>query len=143
MTEGPLWTFTTKSSTNTAPNKPIISGNTQGQAGKTYTYHFICTDPEADEIYLYVEWGDDSNSGWQGPYPSGQEITLQHTWTDIGSYMIRAKAKDIHDAEGEWERLPITMPQRTFFSQRPFFTLIQNFLARYPLFNQIIENILQ
>jgi hypothetical protein len=142
MTEGPIWSFTTKSSTNTAPDKPTISGTDQGQAGKPYTYSFVCTDPENDDLYLYVEWGDGTTSGWQGPYSSGQEITLEHTWTDIGSYMIRAKAKDIHDIEGEWGRLPITMPLRTFLSQRPFFTLIHSILLKYPFLNQIIMNIL-
>jgi hypothetical protein len=138
MTEGPIWSFTTKNSSNTAPNKPIISGKNQGQAGTPYTYTFVCNDPEDDDLYLYVDWGDDSNSGWLGPYQSGHEINIPHTWNDIGSYIVRAKAKDIHNAEGEWERFPITMPQQTINSQRPLLNLIQIILARYPLIHQLL-----
>jgi hypothetical protein len=67
-----------------------------------YEYYFSTSDPDGDDIYYYVDWGDDSNSGWIGPYSSGHGITLSHSWTTLGSYEILAKAKDLYHSIGEW-----------------------------------------
>ena len=84
------------------PEKPIIDGPTIGTDGVEYEYTLQTTDPDDEDVYYYVEWGDETNSGWIGPYPSGEEVTFKHTWTLLGDYEIRAKAKDINDVESVW-----------------------------------------
>jgi predicted DNA-binding transcriptional regulator len=36
---------------------------------------------EDENITYYVDWGDWTNTGWIGPYDSGQEQTVNHLGT--------------------------------------------------------------
>ena len=76
---------------------------------KEYQYSFISTDPEQDEISYYIDWGDNTNTGWTKTIPSGQYYNSSHTWLEKGSYTIKAKAKDPYGAESEWATLTISM----------------------------------
>ena len=95
---------------NDPPNKPSIDGETNGKAGTQYDYTFLTTDPEGLQVWYYIEWGDDTDTGWIGPYPSGEEIIKPHTWSKRGAYTIRCKAKDPYGDESEWGTLEVTMP---------------------------------
>ncbi|UCB58443.1 MAG: hypothetical protein JSV67_07530 [Thermoplasmatales archaeon] len=94
-----------------SPNAPEINGVTKGASGKKYDYTFKTTDPNNDDIYLYIEWGDGNFEEWIGPYKSGEEVILSHSWDDKGIYIIRAKAKDITELEGPWGIIEINMPK--------------------------------
>jgi len=87
---------------NYAPIKPTISGPTKGSPGNDLTYTFSSTDPENEDIELYIDWGDETNTGWIGPFSSGHVETLNHTWTDKKAYSIKAKARDTNGDECEW-----------------------------------------
>jgi hypothetical protein len=80
---------------------PIISGPTDGQPGIEYDYTFITKDPEEDNIWLYIDWGDGEEEKWIGPYNSSKEVVVSHTWSKVGRYEIKAKSKDIWD-DGPW-----------------------------------------
>ena len=97
---------------NDPPNKPIKpSGPASGKPGIEYYYYAVTTDPENDQIYYKFDWGDGSYSNWIGPYTSGKEMNLSHTWAQ-GTYKICVKAKDIYDAESGWsDSLTIKMPK--------------------------------
>jgi len=95
---------------NTPPNKPTISGETHGDAGTSYEYTFTAVDPDESIIWYYIDWGDNTNTGWLGPYSSGQQLTLSHSWSNKGTYNISAKAKDPYNAEGPWGYLEVEMP---------------------------------
>jgi len=99
------WTFE-----NLPPNTPTITGPTNGRIGIEYNFTFITTDPEGDDIYYYIDWGDDTYEEWIGPYISGEEVIVAHTWSEQGAYEIRAKAKDVFGAESGWGYLEVTMP---------------------------------
>jgi len=71
-----------------------------------------------DDVYYYIEWGEYSNAGeWIGPYSSGEQIILTHTW-DKGTYTIKAKAKDVYDQESEWGYLEVSVPLNQPSSQQ-------------------------
>ena len=61
-------------------------------------------DPEGDNIFYMVDWGDGSEQDIFGPYNSGEDIAnaMEHQWSNYGEYGIRVKAKDIHGAVGNW-----------------------------------------
>ena len=101
--------------TNSAPYKPNIDGPTSGKAGTSYNYTFLAVDPDESIIWYYVNWGDGTNTGWLGPYNSGEQIILSHSWNNKGTYNISAKAKDPYDAEGPWGYLEVTMPKKINF----------------------------
>lgn len=95
---------------NNPSNTPSISGPTNGKAGKKYEYTFVTTDPEEDALYYYIDWGDETNTGWIGLYSSGEEVKLKHSWGEKRDYTIKAKSKDIFDEESDWAYLEISMP---------------------------------
>lgn len=95
------------------PNTPQITGPTSGKAGTEYKYTFVTTDPDSDDVYYYIEWGDDQVEEWIGTYESGESVTIGHVWEKQDTYTIRAKAKDIFDSESAWETLEVTIPRST------------------------------
>jgi hypothetical protein len=85
------------------PNKPSMpSGETSGEMGVIYEYSTSTTDPDGDQIWYWFDWGDGTNSGWVGPYPSGIRGNASHAWSSPGKFFIKAKAKDEYDAESDW-----------------------------------------
>jgi len=101
---------------NTAPETPTIEGNAQGKTNEIQEYTLQTDDPENDDVLYYVEWGDETNSGWIGPHPNNTPITATHTWANKGSYTIRVKAKDVFGEESDWQTLEVSMPKRSSYS---------------------------
>ena len=96
---------------NKPPEKPIITGPSSGRAGTQYGYTFYAIDPDGDNLYYTIDWGDGETIPWDGPYDSSRELKAFHTWSEKGSYTIRIKAKDVHGAESEWSTLEVSMPK--------------------------------
>jgi hypothetical protein len=86
---------------NQPPNTPNISGPTTGTVGEEYSYTFVTTDPDGENVFYWIDWGDNNNTGWIGPYNSDEEIILSHIWSENGIYEIKTKAKDVFDMS-EW-----------------------------------------
>ncbi len=114
---------------NGHPNKPNITGPAGGKPKTKYEFTFISTDPEADNIYFYVDWGDNKNNGWIGPYASGEEVKVSHTWLLKGTYMVSARAKDENNLLSSWETLKITIPKSKI---KNYNILLSQFLERFP-----------
>lgn len=90
------------------PNKPNITGPTNGKTDSNYTYITSTTDADGDLVYYMWNWGDDSSTDWVGPYESGEVCTRSHMWAEKGSYEIKVKAKDNYGGEGKWSD-PLTI----------------------------------
>jgi len=84
------------------PNAPEIDGQTSGKPGTSYDYTFTSMDPDGDQISYYVDWGDNTNTGWFGPFASGTPQNKSHTWSTQGTYTILAKTRDVYGAESNW-----------------------------------------
>ncbi|MCK5459289.1 MAG: hypothetical protein KAI20_05310, partial [Thermoplasmatales archaeon] len=82
---------------NQPPNAPNISGPTSGTVGEEYDYTFVTTDPDGENVFYWIDWGDNYNTSWIGPYNSDEEVIVSHIWSENGIYEIRAKAKDVFD----------------------------------------------
>jgi nitrous oxidase accessory protein len=95
---------------NNPPTSPSIDGPLKGKTGISYDYTFVSSDPDGASVWYYVDWGDNSTSGWLGKYNSGEEIVLNHTWNVRGTFQIRCKAKDSYNIESDWGMLSVTMP---------------------------------
>jgi hypothetical protein len=114
---------------NNPPDTPNINGLASGKAGTEYDYTFVTTDPNGDDVYYYIEWGDDQVEEWIGPYKSSEEATVSHAWTEEGIYNIRAKAKDVHDAESDWGTLEVTMPKNKVSQYEILLRFLEHFLV--------------
>jgi len=123
---------------NQPPDKPTIDGPTNGEAGIEYTYTFTSTEPDGNDVFYYVDWGDDASTWWFGPYASGATATASHTWSR-GSYEIRVKAKDTDGAESEWsDPFPISMPRGKLLPSTLFLRLFERYPNAFPILRQIL-----
>jgi hypothetical protein len=95
---------------NTPPATPVITGPAKAKTGIPVKYTVSTTDPEGDAVFYLIDWGDNTTSGWLGPYPSGVAENQLHTWVKRGIYTIKCKAKDIYGNESAWGTLKVTMP---------------------------------
>jgi hypothetical protein len=124
---------------NDSPSAPTINGPTSGDKGTEYNYTFSSTDPEGGSLYYYIDWGDGSIENWIGPYTSGQNIIVGHTWTKQGSYTVKAKVKDTNNGASYWGYLKVKMPRFKI----PLQTFLQKLLERFPnmfiLFRSLIK----
>jgi hypothetical protein len=99
---------------NNPPEIPMIMGPTNGSVGLSYDYLVSSWDPDSDDVFYWVEWGDGTHDGWLGPCPSGEHLMVNHSWSERGSYAITAKAKDINGAESNFSApliMNVTGPQ--------------------------------
>ncbi len=112
---------------NQPPNTPTITGPSSGKINTQYTYNLSAVDPEGDNVYFWVEWCDNcSDAKWIGPYTSGENIRVSHMWAKKGTYTIRLKAKDTHDAESTWATLEVNMPKDVYLFRGFFSRLLKN-----------------
>jgi outer membrane protein assembly factor BamB len=117
-----------------APFEPEINGPTKGLPGIKYNYTFRAISPVNKEIYFYVYWGDQVYSGWQGPYASGKEITLSHTWRECGVYTIRVSVKDIENRWGPGGTLTVNTRDKAINNQLLFW----RFLEQFPVCREVL-----
>ena len=135
-----LWVYKTN-----PPNKPSKpSGPTSGKVGVEYDYKSITTDPDGDQIFYLFDWDDGTDSGWLGPYNTGDEVSAKHKWISQGNYQIMVKAKDTTDLESEWSdplsvSIPKTKPNiiNTLFQWFP-----EKSLKQHPLIHQLLQRLL-
>ncbi len=125
---------------NEPPTAPDIEGPPSGKPGVEYTYGFCSTDPDGDDIFYCIDWGDGSGEICIGPYSSGICATATHTWSEQGTYIIKAKAKDIYDAESELSTLDVTMPINIPFIFN--FNLLSWLFERFPNAFPILRHVL-
>jgi hypothetical protein len=127
---------------NQPPEAPLIDGPSSGKPRVIYRYNVSTVDPDWDNLSYYIDWGDNTSTGWIGPYASGTEINASHSWSKKGTYDIRAKAKDIYGNESTWTTLRIHMTQDLAFIPSLFALLLEKLMERFPLVGLFIRYLL-
>lgn len=84
------------------PFPPEFDGPTMGSIDKETEFTITTTDPSNATIEYFIDWGDGSNSSWFGPYDSGEEVSVTHTWDAEGTFCIAARAKNNVGMESGW-----------------------------------------
>jgi len=125
---------------NEPPNSPVIVGSAKGNTGTEYVYKISSIDPDNNPVQFYVDWGDGTTNDWSYEQASGQRIWLYHTWKNDGTYMIKAKARDVLGLESNWSTMEVTMP---FSYETPQFHFIEWLLERFPNAFPILRQILK
>jgi hypothetical protein len=123
------------------PDKPNIpEGPTTGKIGEEYIYSSSTTDPNNDELYYMFDWGDGSDSGWLGPYESGENCEATHIWEKEARYQIKVRAKDTRELLSEWsDPLEISIPRTHYHS----FNIFLRFFENFPAILRILNNFWQ
>jgi hypothetical protein len=126
----------TATNLNNPPNAPEITGPATGKPNTYYDFNFIATDPEGDDIYYNVSWGCCAGeTHTYGPYPSGEIMTLEHAWSEQGSFTITAKANDVFDMEGPEGTFNINIPR----DKNPCSYIFMILQSRFQITFQILQ----
>jgi pyrrolidone-carboxylate peptidase len=129
------------SGVNMPPDTPTITGETNGKTQTSYDYVIQTTDPEQDNVQYFIDWGDNTNSGWIGPYTSGQTVSVSHSWDAEGTFNVKVKAKDsLTGKESDWATLTVTMPYSYDKTIPQFLELwFQRFPNEFPILRQLLR----
>jgi len=105
-----LWDFTTQAAANNRPNTPSMpSGPKSGYAGISYSYSTSATNPDGDQLKYTFDWGDGITSE-TGFVNSGATVSKSHSWSNPGTYYVKAKASDSRGMSSEWsDPTPVTI----------------------------------
>ena len=133
------WIIWHLDSLNEPPFAPTINGTTSGNPNVAYTYTFSAYDPNLDDVSIYIEWGDGTLTDWTEFIPSSGVYSEDHTWSEEGTYIIRAKAKDTQEAESDWETLEVTMPRNRLLIKSLFLQFLQNHPHIFPILQQLLR----
>ena len=90
---------------NTAPTIPQITGPTESEANIINNFVVTSNDQDADQLLYQFEFDGQTDPQWYGPFASGANCSLDHTWTQNGTYSIRARTKDSWDIITDWSPL--------------------------------------
>jgi hypothetical protein len=134
--EGDLWWFTTEQDGQLPPEIPVIDGPPSGNTGVEYCLTVHSIEPDGEDVMYIIDWGDNTTSGWLGPYPQCEPIEVCHTYYYSGNYHIKAKAKDINGLESGWsEPFSVNIPRnRVYILKLDLFNFL---LERFPILNRI------
>jgi len=120
------------------PSKPTITGPPSGIVEKEYTYIVTAVDPDGDEISYYIDWGDESFTGWTRTLPSGVSVNVSHSWSEKGKFNVKVKAKDEHGLESDWSTLTVCMPKNKEIRTQ-FPNYLENYLHLFPLLQKLLN----
>jgi hypothetical protein len=92
------------------PDRPL--GPSSGKPNIEYSFSSSTMDPQGDYLFYLFNWGDGHDSGWLGPFNSGETCEATYYWESQGNYEIKVKAKDIYESESDWsDSLVVSMPK--------------------------------
>ena len=117
------------------PGAPNITGLSSGKPGVAIEYKFNAVDPDGDQVKYIIEWGDDKNDTTDLNL-SGVDVTLYHTWSKKGNYIIKAYAQDEFGLDGPESSKSVTIPRSREVTMH---SLVMNLLKRFPLLERILN----
>jgi parallel beta-helix repeat protein len=123
---------------NLPPEKPTIVGPSSGSSNRRKVYTFKLADPDGDDVYVYVNWGDGKKIYWIGPYSSGEGLKIGHTWLEKGTFIISAKTMDVFGEESDLATLEVSMPKNKMIN--PFERFLENHPYMFPILRKILTN---
>jgi hypothetical protein len=122
---------------NYPPEKPTITGPSGGKPGTSYNYTFNAVDSNGDQVKYLIDWGD-GNTVTTDLNPSNTDVKVSHTWNAKGTYTIKAKAKDVYNAESDWETLSVSMPRGKILPNQLFLQFLQNHPHMFPILRHLM-----
>ena len=101
---------------NTAPNTPLISGPTSGNASTLYTFSVNSTDLQGDQVRYGIDWTEPSDGvadvwlpAGVGYVNSGTTQSTAHSWSTSGVHTFKALAQDAPGLNSGWANYSFTV----------------------------------
>jgi hypothetical protein len=120
------------------PTTPTIQGRNTGMIGKPYELTISATHPDRLNISYFIDWGDGTNECWSDPVPSGESVTITHTYDSNQSYQIRGKAQNEQGVEGHWAYLKVNIPKNKVIDHS-----FKYFLEKHTFLSQFLRMLIQ
>jgi len=94
---------TTCKKKNQPPGAPSIpSGPVSGRKGDSLRFSTVAEDPDGDSVAVRFDWGDSTMSDWSALVPNGDSVAMTHAWQNLGTFSIRAQARDTKETASVW-----------------------------------------
>jgi len=120
------------------PEAPTIDGPLSGNPGTSYDYKFNAVDSDGDDVKYFIDW-DDGITEETGFNPSGNDVTVSHTWAASGKYTITAYAEDSNGNIGPSSTFQTTMPRDKTLNN-PFLNWLQCHPFLFPLLQKLLQS---
>ncbi|KYK24713.1 hypothetical protein AYK24_05750 [Thermoplasmatales archaeon SG8-52-4] len=122
---------------NNPPGMVSITGPNGVKPGISYQFKFSAEDPDGDDVKYIIDWGDTQSDSTIYVH-SGKEMTLSHTWTTKGTYIIKAKAKDEFGIFGPLTTKTVNV-QRTKTVHKNLLDFLQNYNYIFPVLQLFLK----
>jgi hypothetical protein len=118
---------------NFPPDIPTIIGRSWLLPKISYIFKINTTEPENEDVFFLIDWGDGNVEEWIGPYSSGEKITLSHKYITKGNYIINVTARDINGFVSDTQQKPIKVSfSRSRIIRNPFiFTIFEKLIEQF------------
>ena len=117
---------------NNPPTQPVIIGPKIGIIRKSQEFTFNSTDPDGDDVYYLISWGDGDIENWVGPYESGKAATFYHVWMEPGDFTIVAMARDQYEATSSQNEFGIMLIKNRVVTNLVFFNFLEKIMEHFP-----------
>jgi len=87
-----------------------------------------------------VNWSDNTSTLNIGPFASGEEVKVSHSWVEQDTYVVKVKSWDYYQAESEWTTLEVSMPNNKAIDT-PFLLFLERLMERFPILEQLLQPI--
>jgi len=135
--------------TGESPNMPVITGPTVVKKCERSSYSIKAMDPQGDDVFFKVSWGDGEVVFWSDPHKSGEEVTFEHAWCpvctpSVNDYEIQVLVKDTNDNKGACGTLEVSIGDnvRTSSIGSSFLQLVEEILELFPILEKLIIKLL-
>lgn len=92
-------TSTDPTPVNTAPNVPVVGGNTASLVGVSENFTLTASDPQGDDLVYGVDWNNDGEvDEYTNTVDSGISQVVSHVWNEAGVYSFKVYARDVWSA---------------------------------------------
>jgi hypothetical protein len=120
---------------NEPPNTPTVDGPTNGVPDTPYTYLFKSVDPDENDVFYNILWGDGNVDKRCGPYISGEVFQINHTFTKKGTFTIEVTANDIFNEESDVNTLVVNIPRNRYAN----YLWNQRIFTLFPLLERLVN----
>lgn len=81
---------------------PLISGPMFGSVDASYEFSAWPIEQKGGKVAIRFDWGDGNVTDWSPFITRGDSVTLSYSWTESGTYWVKAQAQDERGKESEW-----------------------------------------
>ncbi len=129
---------------NRRPNRPApIHGPSKGSVNVEHKFTASATDPDGDQLYYQWNWDESTpDEDWYGPFNSGKEVEVNHSWSEQNEYHVSYRVRDIHSNVSNWAQyVPIQIVKSRSTSQSHSLVFIKQLLGRFPVFMRVFKHL--